>query len=89
MKVEYDLSQPPGRRVRSLTIRCRDCDDDNTYYPIVSYKTYVIGMPFFIHDGRDGFYDFEEPVPKDMGGYFAFLKSIILKSIIQEYIASI
>ena len=61
MKIEYDMGKPPGKRVRSLKIRCRDCGDDNVYYPIVSYKTYIIGMPDFLHRGRDGFYNFEEP----------------------------
>lgn len=69
LRVEYDLNQAPGRRVRSLQIRCRDCPDNCTepYKPVKSYKTYVIGMPSFLMHGGDGYKKFEEHDIYDFG----------------------
>lgn len=72
LKVEYDLSQPPGNRVKRLVVRCRDCGNDTAYFPVKLYKTYIIGMPTFLRDGRDGFYDhYDETDPEvDQGKLF-------------------
>ncbi|XP_062324812.1 5'-nucleotidase-like isoform X2 [Osmerus eperlanus] len=52
--VEFDLSQPSGDRVTSLSLRCTQCRVP-TYEPLDLNRDYKLVMPSYIVDGGDGF----------------------------------
>jgi len=54
LKVEYDLSQPNGKRVTKALARCGECRVP-IYEPVAEDKIYNAIMPTFIAKGGDGF----------------------------------
>lgn len=54
LKVEYDLSQPNGKRVTKALARCGACRVP-IYEPVAENKTYNIIMSTFLAKGGDGF----------------------------------
>uniref|UniRef100_A0A194AS98 Snake venom 5'-nucleotidase n=1 Tax=Micrurus tener TaxID=1114301 RepID=A0A194AS98_9SAUR len=55
IKVLYDLSQKPGKRVVSLNVLCTECRVP-TYVPLQMEKTYKVLLPSFLAAGGDGYY---------------------------------
>ncbi|XP_026548670.1 snake venom 5'-nucleotidase-like, partial [Notechis scutatus] len=55
IKVVYDLSQKPGKRVVSLNVLCTECRVP-TYVPLEMEKTYKVLLPSFLAAGGDGYY---------------------------------
>ncbi|CAG9788627.1 unnamed protein product [Diatraea saccharalis] len=54
LKVEYDFSKPPSRRVVKVLIRCGLCTIPK-YYSLNKFKSYNILMTSFLSMGGDGF----------------------------------
>ncbi|TKS75323.1 5'-nucleotidase [Collichthys lucidus] len=54
LHVEYDLSKPPGRRVKSLSILCTKCRVPQ-YEPVEDEAVYTVVLPSYIMTGGDGF----------------------------------
>ncbi|TKS75306.1 5'-nucleotidase [Collichthys lucidus] len=54
LHVEYDLSKPPGRRVKSLSILCTKCRVPQ-YEPVEDEAVYTVVLPSYIMAGGDGF----------------------------------
>ncbi|TMS12765.1 5'-nucleotidase [Larimichthys crocea] len=54
LHVEYDLSRPPGRRVKSLSILCTKCRVPQ-YEPVEDEAVYTVVLPSYIMTGGDGF----------------------------------
>ncbi|GFR26218.1 5'-nucleotidase [Trichonephila clavata] len=53
LRVVYDVTKPPGQRVKTLSVRCRHTVND--YEPVNLYKTYLIAMPGLLAKGGDGY----------------------------------
>ncbi|XP_022625844.1 5'-nucleotidase-like [Seriola dumerili] len=54
LHVEFDLSKPPGHRVKSLSILCVDCRVPD-YEPVEDEKVYKVVLPSYLMTGGDGF----------------------------------
>ncbi|KAG7220512.1 hypothetical protein INR49_018039 [Caranx melampygus] len=54
LHVEFDLSKPPGSRVKSLSILCIDCRIP-LYEPVKDEEVYRIVVPSYLVTGGDGF----------------------------------
>jgi 5'-nucleotidase len=54
LRVEYDLSQPNGKRVTKALARCGECRVPK-YEPVETNKTYNVIMPSFLTKGGDGY----------------------------------
>ncbi|XP_054715545.1 uncharacterized protein LOC129225024 [Uloborus diversus] len=69
LKVTYDMSMPPGQRVKSLLIRCSNSSVIFTdcYEPVKPYRTYFIAMIGYLKNGGDGFEKFDDIDPEDFG----------------------
>lgn len=52
--VEFDLSKPPGSRVRSLDILCTQCRVPQ-YEPVEDEAVYTVVLPSYMMTGGDGF----------------------------------
>lgn len=52
--VEFDLSKPPGQRVRSLSILCTKCRVPQ-YEPVEDEVVYKVVLPSYMVTGGDGF----------------------------------
>uniref|UniRef100_A0A3Q4BQF1 5'-nucleotidase n=1 Tax=Mola mola TaxID=94237 RepID=A0A3Q4BQF1_MOLML len=52
--VEYDVSKPPGSRVRSLSIVCTKCRAPH-YKPVEDETVYTVVMPSYLVKGGDGY----------------------------------
>uniref|UniRef100_A0A8C4NUY8 5'-nucleotidase n=1 Tax=Dicentrarchus labrax TaxID=13489 RepID=A0A8C4NUY8_DICLA len=52
--VEFDLSKPPGRRVRSLSVLCTKCRVPH-YEPVEDKTVYTVVLPSYMVVGGDGF----------------------------------
>lgn len=59
MRVEFDMTQKVGERVKSVQIVCRKCSVP-VYEPLDPLKYYKICAPSFLADGGDGFTWFKE-----------------------------
>ncbi|KAB5517182.1 hypothetical protein PHYPO_G00186770 [Pangasianodon hypophthalmus] len=53
-QLEYDLSMPPGERVKKASVLCTECRVPR-YEPVVPEKVYKVIMPSYLVDGGDGF----------------------------------
>ncbi|GFY57782.1 5'-nucleotidase, partial [Trichonephila inaurata madagascariensis] len=53
LRVVYDVTKPPGQRVKTLSVRCRHTMDE--YEPVNLFKTYLIAMPGLLAKGGDGY----------------------------------
>uniref|UniRef100_A0A672ZAK6 5'-nucleotidase n=1 Tax=Sphaeramia orbicularis TaxID=375764 RepID=A0A672ZAK6_9TELE len=53
-QVEFDLSKPPGHRVKTLKILCVDCRVPR-YEPVQDQTVYKIVLPSYLVIGGDGF----------------------------------
>lgn len=53
-QVEFDLSRPPGQRVRSLMILCVNCRVPQ-YEPVQDQVVYKVVLPSYLVTGGDGF----------------------------------
>lgn len=54
LRVEYDLSQPNGKRVTKASARCGECRVP-IYEPVETNKTYNVIMTTFLAKGGDGY----------------------------------
>ncbi|XP_071323799.1 snake venom 5'-nucleotidase-like [Trachinotus anak] len=54
LHVEFDLSKPPGHRVKSLSILCTKCRVP-LYEPVQDEQVYKVGLPSYLVTGGDGF----------------------------------
>ncbi|XP_061098371.1 snake venom 5'-nucleotidase-like [Conger conger] len=54
IRVELDLSKPPGERVASLSLLCTQCRVPR-YEPLDADKTYKLVLPSYLADGGDGY----------------------------------
>ncbi|KAJ8315632.1 hypothetical protein KUTeg_007782 [Tegillarca granosa] len=61
--VVYNLCHPPGHRVVSALVRCKNCLIPR-YYPLNDDKVYTIILADFIINGGDGFKVFKEHLIK-------------------------
>lgn len=61
--VVYNLCHPPGHRVVSALVRCKNCLIPR-YYPLNDDKVYTIILPDFTINGGDGFKVFKEHLIK-------------------------
>ncbi|XP_035534500.1 snake venom 5'-nucleotidase-like [Morone saxatilis] len=52
--VEFDLSKPPGHRVRSLSVLCTKCRVPH-YEPVEDKTVYTVVLPSYMVVGGDGF----------------------------------
>uniref|UniRef100_A0A672K2Y9 5'-nucleotidase n=1 Tax=Sinocyclocheilus grahami TaxID=75366 RepID=A0A672K2Y9_SINGR len=50
----YDLSKPPGNRVKSVNVLCTECRVPR-YEPLNSKKVYKVVLPSYLVDGGDGY----------------------------------
>ncbi|KAI5608471.1 5'-nucleotidase precursor [Silurus asotus] len=53
-QLEYDLTKPPGKRVKKALVLCTGCRVPH-YEPLDPNKVYKIVMPSYLADGGDGF----------------------------------
>lgn len=53
-RVEFDISKPPGRRVKSLRILCTKCRVPH-YEPVKDETVYKVVLPSYMVNGGDGF----------------------------------
>ncbi|XP_045916256.1 5'-nucleotidase [Micropterus dolomieu] len=53
-RVEFDISKPPGRRVKSLRILCTKCRVPH-YEPVEDETVYKVVLPSYMVNGGDGF----------------------------------
>lgn len=65
--VEFDLSEPPGCRVKSLSILCTDCRVP-VYRPVQDELLYKVVLPSYMVDGGDGFSVIKEEMLKHNSG---------------------
>lgn len=61
--VKYDLSRPPGNRVVSLHLRCKECRVPK-YEPVNHHANYTLLMPDYLAMGGDNFTSFTNNVVK-------------------------
>ncbi|KAM4529430.1 5'-nucleotidase [Fundulus diaphanus] len=54
LRVEFDVSKPAGRRVRSLSILCTRCRVPQ-YEPVLDAALYTVTLPSYLVTGGDGF----------------------------------
>ncbi|CAL8312143.1 unnamed protein product [Lota lota] len=54
IRVEYDLSRPPGQRVRSLRVLCTSCRVPR-YEEVEEQAEYKVVLPSYLVTGGDGF----------------------------------
>ncbi|XP_055607689.1 apyrase-like [Uranotaenia lowii] len=59
LRVTFNITQPPGRRVASVDVRCRECRVP-TYEPLDSNKTYRLAVAAWIGNGGNGYTMFAE-----------------------------
>lgn len=52
--MQFDISKPPGSRVRSLQILCTDCRVPR-YQPVEDAELYTVVMPEYLVSGGDGY----------------------------------
>lgn len=52
--IEFDLSKPPGSRVRSLSVLCTKCRVPR-YEPVEEETVYTVVLPSYMVKGGDGF----------------------------------
>jgi len=77
LRVEYDLSQPNGKRVTKALVRCGECRVPS-YEPVAKNKTYNVIMPVFIAKGGDGFTVLQKNYKKEQEmGTFTIYKYFI------------
>lgn len=69
LRVEYDLSRPPGRRVKSLSILCTKCRVPQ-YEPVEDETVYTVVLPSYIMTGGDGFSVLKNETLKHNSGEF-------------------
>lgn len=69
LHVEYDLSRPPGRRVKSLSILCTKCRVPQ-YEPVEDEAVYTVVLPSYIMTGGDGFSMLKNETLKHNSGEF-------------------
>ncbi|KAK9956333.1 hypothetical protein ABG768_014075 [Culter alburnus] len=50
----YDLSKPPGNRVKSVNVLCTECQVPR-YEPLNPKKVYKVVLPSYLVDGGDGY----------------------------------
>ncbi|XP_059472052.1 protein 5NUC-like [Neocloeon triangulifer] len=55
LKVTYDMSKPPGKRVKSVMVRCGQCREPR-YSPLDPNVIYGLVMSQYIADGGDGYH---------------------------------
>lgn len=53
-RVEFDLSQPEGHRLKSLSILCTNCRVPK-YEPVEDETVYKVVLPSYMVKGGDGF----------------------------------
>ncbi|KAM8832587.1 5'-nucleotidase isoform 2-T3 [Spinachia spinachia] len=78
-RVEFDLSFPAGRRVRSLGVLCTRCRVPR-YQPVQAEEVYRVVLPSYMVTGGDGFFMIAEEMLKHDSG------SLDL-SVVSDYIA--
>ncbi|XP_074541285.1 5'-nucleotidase [Halichoeres trimaculatus] len=67
IRVEFDLSKPPGHRVRSLTILCTKCRVPG-YEPVEDEAVYKVMLPSYMVTGGDGFSMIQNEILKHNSG---------------------
>lgn len=70
IKVEYSLTQSPGNRVTSLSVRCGRCSVP-IFEPLVLNNSYTIVTSNYLADGGDKFDSFKNILKNNemMGSY--------------------
>ncbi|KAI4899627.1 hypothetical protein NFI96_001498 [Prochilodus magdalenae] len=53
-QIEYDLSQAPGKRVKTASVLCTECRVPR-YEPVDPNKVYRVAVPSYLVDGGDGY----------------------------------
>lgn len=59
MRVKYDLTQPPKKRVVNVSLRCGKCLYPE-YFTLNKTEEYNILMPAFLANGGDGFFTLDD-----------------------------
>ncbi|XP_019547205.3 apyrase-like [Aedes albopictus] len=59
LRVVYNITEPPGNRVKSVQVRCQDCSLLR-YYPLHTFKYYRVAVNSHMATGGGGFTMFEE-----------------------------
>ncbi len=65
--VEFDLSKPPGSRVRSLSIVCTKCRVP-VYEPVQDEMVYTVVLSSYMVRGGDGFSMIRDEILKHNSG---------------------
>lgn len=80
-QVEYDLSEEPGRRVKTLNVLCTDCRVPK-FEPVQDNRVYKVVVPSYLVMGGDGFSVIKnELLKRDSGDYDV---SVVLNYISKE-----
>ncbi|XP_069028690.1 snake venom 5'-nucleotidase-like [Embiotoca jacksoni] len=78
-QVEFDVSKPPGHRVRSLAILCTTCRVPH-YKPVEDQTVYKVLLPSYLVNGGDGFSMIQNETLKHNSGDLDI-------SVVSDYIA--
>ncbi|XP_021964441.1 snake venom 5'-nucleotidase [Folsomia candida] len=81
MRVVYDITQPNGKRVKKLLVRCKECRVPK-YVPLDDDTIYKVAVPSYIATGGDGFAIIKE------NALSHHLQGILDSDMIVEYIKS-
>lgn len=65
--VEFDVTKPPGSRVRSLSIICTKCRVPH-YEPVEDEMVYTVVMPSYLVTGGDGYSMIQDEMLKHNSG---------------------
>lgn len=77
--MELDLSEPPGSRVRSLSILCTKCRVPR-YEPVQDQAVYKVVLPSYLVTGGDGFSMIRDEKLKHDSGETSDFCCLLMKS---------
>lgn len=74
--MEYDLTKPPGERVKKANVLCTQCRVPH-YEPLDPKKVYKVIMPSYLVDGGDGYSMIKEEKLKHDSGESVCIQTAI------------
>ena len=54
VRVEYEMSKPVGQRVRTIMVRCTECEVPR-FERLAEHRSYTVALPSFMTEGGDGY----------------------------------
>lgn len=79
-QLEYDLTKPPGERVKKANVLCTECRVPH-YEPLNRDKVYRIVMPSYLVDGGDGFSMIKDEKLKHDSGESVCMQTALFQSL--------